>query len=69
MLPLLYLLINMKNITFKEIPDELYYKTVELKGRLQCRNWEVFLEKVCKIVEDEMDAPKLQRIDSGGEDR
>lgn len=51
-----------KNITFKEIPSELYYKTVELKGRLRCKNWEVFLEKVCKIVENELDEPQLRRV-------
>jgi len=58
MLPLLYSLINMKTITFKYIPDELYYKVIELKGRLHCKKWQTFLEKVCKIVEEELDAQR-----------
>ena len=37
---------DMKNITFKNIPDELYFKAVELKGKIHAKNWQEFLEKV-----------------------
>ncbi|MEA1994018.1 MAG: hypothetical protein U9N35_06475 [Euryarchaeota archaeon] len=43
----------MKNITFKNIPDELYFKAVELKGKLRAKNWQEFLEKVVKRMEEE----------------
>jgi hypothetical protein len=43
----------MKNITFKNIPDELYFKAVELKGKLHAKNWQEFLEKVIKRLGDE----------------
>ena len=47
-----------KNITFKSISPELYYRALALKGKLHCRDWQTFLEKVCKIVEDELDAQR-----------
>ncbi len=43
----------MKNITFKNIPDGLYFKAVELKGKLHAKNWQEFLEKVIEKLEDD----------------
>jgi len=41
----------MKNITFKNIPDDLYYKVVEWKGKLHSQTWQEFLEKTIEILE------------------
>ena len=43
----------MKNITFKNIPDELYFKAIEIKGKLRARNWQEFLEKLIEEMEHE----------------
>jgi hypothetical protein len=42
----------MKNITFKNIPDNLYFKVVEWKGKLRCATWQDFLEKVITVLEE-----------------
>jgi len=42
----------MKNITVKGIPDDLYFKLIEWKGRMKAENWEIFLEKMVKILEE-----------------
>ncbi|MBU6996462.1 MAG: hypothetical protein HXS41_07685 [Theionarchaea archaeon] len=42
----------MKNITFKNIPDNLYFKVVEWKGKLRCATWQDFLEKVIFVLEE-----------------
>jgi hypothetical protein len=42
----------MKNITFKNIPDNLYYKVVEWKGKRRCATWQDFLEKVISVLEE-----------------
>jgi len=41
----------------------LYYKVIELKGRLHCKKWQTFLEKVCKIVDEELDAEAKEGLD------
>ncbi|MHC1604610.1 MAG: hypothetical protein ACXQTP_01375 [Candidatus Methanofastidiosia archaeon] len=41
----------MKNITFKNIPDELYFKAIEVKGKIHARNWQDFLEKLIEEME------------------
>jgi len=46
----------MKNITFKNIPDELYFKAIEAKGKLHARNWQEFLEKLI----DNMDEDRVK---------
>ena len=43
----------MKKITFKNIPDELYFKAIEVKGKLHAKNWQEFLEKLIVELEDE----------------
>lgn len=43
----------MKNITFKNIPDELYFKAIEAKGKLHAKNWQEFLEKLIDIMDEE----------------
>ena len=52
----------MKNITFKNIPDNLYYKVVEWKGRLRCATWQDFLEKVISVLEESEESAVLERI-------
>jgi len=36
----------LKNINIRDIPEELYYDIVELKGRLRAKNWVDFLREV-----------------------
>lgn len=52
----------MKNITFKNIPDDLYYKVVEWKGKLHCSTWQDFLEKVISVLEESQDTPVVKEI-------
>jgi len=42
----------MKNIQFRGLSDDLYYKLVELKGRLKARTWNEFLAKVVERLEE-----------------
>jgi hypothetical protein len=42
----------MKSITIKGIPDDLYFKLIEWKGRMKAENWEDFLEKMVKMLEE-----------------
>ncbi|KYC49288.1 MAG: hypothetical protein AMQ74_01441 [Candidatus Methanofastidiosum methylothiophilum] len=42
----------MKSITIKGIPDDLYFKLIELKGKMKAENWEDFLEKMVKMMEE-----------------
>ncbi len=52
----------MKNITFKNIPDDLYYKVVEWKGKLRCATWQDFLEKVISVLEESQDTAVVKEI-------
>jgi hypothetical protein len=40
-----------KNINIRDIPEPIYYKTIELKGKLKAKNWVAFLEKVIEAQE------------------
>jgi hypothetical protein len=40
-----------KNINIRDIPEQTYYKTIELKGKLKAKNWVTFLEKVIEALE------------------
>ncbi len=42
----------MKNIFIQKVPEDLYFKLIEWKGRIKANNWVDFLEKVIKILED-----------------
>lgn len=52
----------MKNITFKNIPDNLYYKVVEWKGKLRCATWQDFLEKVIFVLEESEDSMIVEQV-------
>jgi hypothetical protein len=52
---------HMKNITFKNIPDNLYYKVVEWKGKLRCATWQDFLEKVIFVLEESEDTMIIEQ--------
>lgn len=43
-----------KNITFKDIDEELYHRTRTLKGQLKADTWPDFLRKICNIAEDSL---------------
>ena len=47
-----------RNINIRGIPEELYFKTLELKAKLKARNWVDFLERVNRIVERAKTSPK-----------
>jgi len=42
----------MKNLTFKDIPEDLFYRALEQKRKLHANNWQEFLEKVLDILEE-----------------
>ena len=42
----------LKNINIRDIPEELYYDIVELKGKLRAKNWADFLRHVNRIVRE-----------------
>ncbi|MBU7032376.1 MAG: hypothetical protein HXS53_07575 [Theionarchaea archaeon] len=52
----------MKNITFKNIPDNLYFKVVEWKGKLRCATWQDFLEKVITVLEETDDNRVMEEL-------
>jgi hypothetical protein len=52
----------MKNITFKNIPDNLYFKVVEWKGKLRCATWQDFLEKVISVLEESDDNKVMEEL-------
>ena len=49
----------LKNINIRDIPEELYYDTVELKAKLEAKTWVDFLKYVLdmwqKVVDFEED--------------
>ncbi|MDX9799592.1 MAG: hypothetical protein WDA59_02170 [Methanofastidiosum sp.] len=42
----------MKSITIKGIPDDLYFKLIEWKGKKKAENWKDFLEKMVTMLEE-----------------
>ena len=42
----------LKNINIRDIPEHLYYDTIQLKAKLRARNWNQFLEKTVKILKE-----------------
>ena len=43
-----------RNINIRGIPEELYFKTLELKAKLKAKDWGDFLEKAVRIIEKEI---------------
>jgi len=42
----------LRNINIRDIPEQLYYDTVELKAKLEAKNWVEFLRKVNELVRE-----------------
>lgn len=40
-----------KNINIRDIPDNLYFKALELKGKLQLNSWAELLKKLMEAYE------------------
>lgn len=45
----------LKNINIRGIPEEIYYKAIEVKGKLKTKSWVDFLTELLKIAEDSIE--------------
>lgn len=41
----------LKNINIRNVPERLYYKALELKGKYQAKSWADLLERLIEIAE------------------
>ena len=41
----------LKNINIRDVPEDLYYKALELKGKYKLKSWADLLKKLIEIAE------------------